>query len=137
MEKLTSRDSKYLRVLRDSPEPLTPSRLAKIFGVKLPTVLSELKRLEKLNLIEYSRASGVRLTPLGEEVSDELIWRHRVMETFFCSELGLDLEVACEAASKVEVLLPLCVFASMCEKLGHPSSCPHGRPIPHRGRWCP
>lgn len=137
MTKLTSRDSKYLRVLRDSSEPLTPSSLARIFGVKLPTVLSVLKRLEKLNLVQYSRASGVRLTPLGEQVSDELIWRHRVVETFLCIELGLDLDSACEVASKIEVILPSTVFASMCEKLGHPSSCPHGRPIPHRGRWCP
>ncbi len=128
---LTARDCRYLRFLRDSESNPSPTEIAREFGVRLPTAIAVLRRLEGMGLIEYRRGEGVKLTPDGLSVSEELLWRHRVIEAFLCEELEIDPEIACEAATRLEVLLPRESLARLCERMGHPRACPHGRPIPH------
>jgi len=128
---LTARDCRYLRFLGDSDGAPSPSQVAREFGVRLPTAMAALKRLEGMGLIEYRRGEGVRLSREGAAISEELLWRHRVIEAFLFRELGIDPEVACEAASRLEVLLPREAVVRLCERMGHPKACPHGRPIPH------
>ncbi len=128
---LTARDCRYLRLLRDSEGRLSPTEIAREFKVRLPTAIAALKRLEGMGLVEYRRGEGVTLTPEGLSVSEELLWRHRVIESFLCEELGIDSETACEAATRLEMLLPRESLVRLCERMGHPRVCPHGRPIPH------
>lgn len=95
---------------------------------------STVKRLEKDNLVE--RDDGrVRLTSLGHEEARKVIRRHRLAERLLHDVLAVHGDDMEDSACKFEHILSEGVAQSICTLLGHPTECPHGRPIP-RGKCC-
>jgi DtxR family Mn-dependent transcriptional regulator len=78
----------------------------------------------------------IALTDKGRERAKELIRRHRLAERLFTEafQMKLDEDVESNACEFEHVLSPE-VTESVCTFLGHPPTCPHGRPIP-RGKCC-
>jgi DtxR family Mn-dependent transcriptional regulator len=56
--------------------------------------------------------------------------RHRLIERWLTDELGLDWSRAHDEAHRLEHSLSPVVEERLAEKLGMPSTCPHGNPIP-------
>ncbi len=79
------------------------------------------------------REGRVTFTEKGEKLARDVVRRHRLAERMFFDVLDLkDFEAdACrfEHAISPEVEEAICTF------LGHPPTCPHGKPIP-RGECC-
>ncbi len=78
---------------------------------------------------------AVSLTPKGEERARGIIRRHRLAEVLLANLFDLDDSQLESSACKFEHILSEAVTESVCTFLGHPPSCPHGRPIP-RGECC-
>lgn len=78
---------------------------------------------------------NIRLTDKGNELSKELIRRHRLAERLFTDVFDLSGNVVHEDACKMEHILSKELTDSVCTFLGHPPTCPHGKPIP-RGECC-
>jgi DtxR family Mn-dependent transcriptional regulator len=57
-------------------------------------------------------------------------------EKLFFEKFDMDAEQAESNACQLEHILSQEVTDSVCAFLGHPSSCPHDKPIP-RGGCCP
>lgn len=79
----------------------------------------------------------ITLTPRGQEQASHLIRRHRLAERLFAVVFNLSEEAVHAQACRMEhenVLTPEAV-EGICSFLGHPPSCPHGRPIP-MGECC-
>ncbi len=71
-----------------------------------------------------------RLTEAGELVARALVRRHRLAERLFSDVLELPEEEFELSACRFEHTLSQRAADRICTLLGHPSSCPHGRPIP-------
>lgn len=81
------------------------------------------------------RGPRVRLTPKGREEAAHCIRRHRLAERLLTDVLDVRDPLVDEAGCEFEHLLLRGIDESICTLLGHPRTCPHGRPIP-QGRCC-
>lgn len=77
----------------------------------------------------------ITLTAKGELLAKGLIRRHRLAERLFTDVFDLSMDVVDEDACKMEHILSEELTDSVCTFLGHPPTCPHGKPIP-RGECC-
>jgi len=77
----------------------------------------------------------ILLTPAGFELAKALIRRHRLAERLFTDVFDLSKDIIHEDACKMEHVLSEELTDSVCTFLGHPPTCPHGKPIP-QGDCC-
>lgn len=75
------------------------------------------------------------LTDQGFERAKHLIRSHRLAERLLSDVLNFSDEEVERTACRYEHLLTDEAVDSVCTLLGHPRSCPHGKPIP-QGRCC-
>lgn len=80
-------------------------------------------------------AATIQLSPRGYDLARGLIRRHRLAERLFTDVFDLSKDIIHEDACKMEHILSEELTDSVCTFLGHPPTCPHGRPIP-RGECC-
>jgi len=80
---------------------------------------------------------ALEFTPSGLERARSVIRRHRLAERLFLDTLAMRNESELEAtACTFEHVLSPEATERICTYLGHPTTCPHGSPIP-RGECCP
>jgi len=87
------------------------------------------ERLRELGLVTLSE-DGVRLTPEGHEEARHCIRRHRLAERLVADILDSGESDTHEAGCKFEHGLHRGLEDRVCTLLGHPRTCPHGKPIP-------
>jgi DtxR family Mn-dependent transcriptional regulator len=75
-------------------------------------------------------AAAVSLTATGEAVARDVIRRHRLTERLFKDLLEVSESTMESQACELEHILSPEATESVCTLLGHPPTCPHGRPIP-------
>ena len=89
---------------------------------------------EELTSVGYSTAEGsyvVEMTPRGRQRASDIIRRHRLTERLFTDSLHMENEAEiAEQACKFEHILSQEATDKICAFLGHPTTCPHGAPIP-------
>ncbi len=94
----------------------------------------DVNELEKKGLIVKSD-DKILFSSKGKQIAEAIMRRHRLAEVLVSSVLKLrnaDME---EVACQVEHRLVSEVEESICTLLGHPVTCPDGRPIP-KGSCC-
>ncbi|MFX0116344.1 MAG: metal-dependent transcriptional regulator [Candidatus Hodarchaeota archaeon] len=90
-----------------------------------------LASLLRRNIIKISRDNEkVILTPEGHRLAEQAVRRHRLSERLFKDILLARNEDIEGASCKFEHLLSPGIEENVCTLLGHPTHCPHGRPIP-------
>jgi DtxR family Mn-dependent transcriptional regulator len=77
----------------------------------------------------------LQLTDKGRGLARGLIRRQRLAERLFMDVFEMKEEVVVDDACKMEHILSEELTESVCTFLGHPPTCPHGKPIP-RGECC-
>ncbi|TAN43137.1 MAG: DtxR family transcriptional regulator [Nitrospirae bacterium] len=77
----------------------------------------------------------VRLTPKGQVRAKGLIRRQRLAERLFTDVFEMPVNAVLDDACKMEHILSEELTESVCTFLGHPPTCPHGKPVP-RGECC-
>ena len=108
----------------------TTTDLAAQLGVSPSTVSANLKKLAREGFVEYEPYGPCTLTEMGRKVAVEIVRRHRIVETYLVKELGVPWDQVHDEADRLEHALSDEVLQRMDEVLGHPSSDPHGDPIP-------
>ena len=89
----------------------------------------DLAALREAGLV--SLAGGrVALTDAGDRRARDVVRRHRLTERLFRDLLAAGEETAEAHACEFEHILSPEATASVCTLLGHPPTCPHGKPIP-------
>lgn len=124
---------KAIYILEDERETVIAARLAEFVGVSAPTVSQMLRRLRAEGYIRVGDDRVIRLTPKGERIAGALVRRHRLLERWLCGVLHLDWATADKEAHRLEGSISDVVEARLAEHLGHPTTCPHGNPIPRPG----
>jgi DtxR family transcriptional regulator, Mn-dependent transcriptional regulator len=90
---------------------------------------ADLEALAAEGLLEL-RGGAVTLTPAGEAVARDVVRRHRLTERLFKDLLAVSEDTMERQACELEHILSPEATESVCTLLGHPPTCPHGRPIP-------
>ncbi|MBX5436508.1 MAG: metal-dependent transcriptional regulator [Alicyclobacillaceae bacterium] len=109
------------------------SKLADYLGVARPTVTQMIQRLTAAGLVAAGEGREIALTQEGREKAETIVRRHRLIERWLTDELGLDWAQAHVEAGRLEHAVSPLVEARLYERLGRPTTCPHGNVIPGTG----
>jgi len=88
-----------------------------------------LRELTSNALIEL-RNGMLYIRPEGREVGRMTVRRHRLAERLMMDVLNLRDETGQQKVCQFEHLLTEGVDTKICTMLNHPTTCPHGKPIP-------
>lgn len=123
----------YLEQQRQ-PGGLVPmGRLAQVMNVVPGTATTMMKALADAGLASYRPRTGVKLTRGGEQLALHVLRRHRLIELFLVKVLGFDWAEVHPEAEELEHTISDKVLERIDALLGHPTSDPHGDPIPTAG----
>jgi len=123
----------YIKViwnLDQSKEKAKMKVVADTLFVKPPTVLAIFKQLSKLGLISYDKHQGAQLTVTGRDEAEQLIRKHRLIETFLRSVLKIEEPLLHDEAEKLEHVMSDQLIMKIDEYLNYPSTDSHGSIIP-------
>jgi DtxR family Mn-dependent transcriptional regulator len=120
-------------VLKAEGETVLPSVLADYLGVARPTVSQTVQRLTASGYVTTGDGREIVLTPDGRKKAEVIVRRHRLLERWLTDELGLDWADAHVEAGRLEHAISSLVEQQLFEKLGRPTTCPHGNVIPGSG----
>jgi DtxR family Mn-dependent transcriptional regulator len=133
MDETTPAIQDYLAAIYDlagTDKPVIGARLARHMHVSAPSITEAVRRMQKDGYIRVGTRKEVRLTTKGLGIAETMARRHRLIERWLTDELGLDWSRAHDEAHRLEHSLSPVVEERLAEKLGMPSTCPHGNPIP-------
>jgi DtxR family Mn-dependent transcriptional regulator len=114
----------------DEEPRVSTNALAEYLNISAPSVTDMARRMEELELVDYRKYHGVRLSPDGEAIALHLIRRHRLIELYLVQELGYALHEVHDEAEVLEHSVSDRFITTIYEKLGRPTHDPHGDPIP-------
>jgi putative ABC transport system ATP-binding protein len=105
--------------------------------IRVPDVVDNRRTLRGLSESGMLRVAeeAVEFTTKGRTRARDLVRRRRLAECLFSTALHVADSTAEQTACRMEHIIDPEVTNSICEFLGHPLACPHGRPIP-RGSCC-
>jgi len=119
--------------LETEGERVISARLARWMRVTPPTAWGTVQRMQRDGLVEIDAKKTIRLTAEGQHLAEGVARRHRLSERFLSDHLGLSWAEAHEEAHHFEHGLTPLIEERIFEMLGHPTTCPHGSPIPGTG----
>lgn len=122
-------DFKVLKYMYRSGKPKKIGKLSKLLNIPHSTLGSCVKRLEKEGYVKYERYKPAILSESGKDIATELIRHAQLMEVLLYEELGLSVKEAHEESEKFNLLLSCNLINKICEKYGHPKTCPCGEKI--------
>jgi DtxR family Mn-dependent transcriptional regulator len=90
-----------------------------------------IRKMESNGLVATN--GEITLTESGRHLAEVVVRRHRLAERFLSEVLGLPWVKVHAEAEVWELAISDDVEAAMLSKLGKPTTCPHGNPIPGAG----
>lgn len=131
----TERMEMYLKAvltLQQFAPPATVSKVAEFMGVSAPSASEMLRRLEQQGYVRGAN-DGFNLTASGQEKATTVVRRLRLAERLLTDVLKMELPQVYDEACKMEHVISDEVESRLAAVLGHPTTCPHGLPIPGEG----
>lgn len=98
-------------------------------GTTLASVSGMVQRMAKDGLLQVNREKRIDLTPSGFARARDVVRRHRLAERLLVDVLGVPLELAEAEAHSLEHGISPNLLSRIEDRLGHPDTCPYGRPI--------
>lgn len=118
-----------IHALAEEGVQVIQARLVERLGHSPQAVSEMVRRLADDGYLVRS-GRGVELSERGTERAESVVRRHRLAERFLVDVVGLPWSRAHEEAGRWEHVISNDVEARFVEILGHPTTCPHGNPIP-------
>lgn len=109
---------------------VTTSLIAERMSVKPASVSGMLRVLADLHLVSHMPYYGVTLTATGKQVALEVLRHHRLIELYLVEALGFKWDEVHDEADRLEHVISEKFEARIADLLGHPTTDPHGAPIP-------
>ncbi len=122
--------------LGEEGESVIQARLAERLDHSAPAVSEMIKRLRDEGYVEV-RGRSLLLTGDGRALAESVVRKHRLAERLLTDIIGLPWEKAHLEAGRWEHVISDEVEDRLVELLGHPTTCPHGNPIPGLGGALP
>jgi DtxR family transcriptional regulator, Mn-dependent transcriptional regulator len=108
------------------------NELAESMHTRAASVTDMVKRLSAKNLISYEKYYGVKITRQGKNAALMIVRKHRLWETFLVEKLQFTWDEVHEVAEQLEHIQSPLLIEKLDSFLGHPSTDPHGHPIPDK-----
>lgn len=125
-----------IHALQEEGVQVIQARLAQRLGHSAPTVSEMVRRLKAEGYVDVA-ARSVTLTAKGRSRAESVVRKHRLAERLLTDVIGLEWHKAHNEAGRWEHVISDEVEARLVELLGHPTTCPHGNPIPGAKRRAP
>ena len=125
----------YLEAIHELEEEGTEviqARLAERLGHSAPSVSEMIRRLRGEGYLEPA-GRAVLLTDKGRALAESVVRKHRLAERLLTDVIGLAWHKAHVEACRWEHVISDEVEERLIELLEHPTTCPHGNPIPGAG----
>ncbi len=119
-------------LLAQAESPVSTSRIAGARHIKPSSVTQMLKRLDELDLVNYTRHYGVTLTEKGRVKALEVVRRHRLVELYLVNELDFGWHEVHDEADRLEHVISEALEERLAVVLDQPEFDPHGQPIPSK-----
>lgn len=132
---LTRSMQNYLKAIfgiLESDERATTSIIAERMGIASPSVTAMIKKLAAFNLVSHEPYQGVTLTRTGKKTALEIVRHHRLIELYLAEALGVPWDEVHDEAEELEHVISESLEDRISAALGHPTTDPHGAPIPAR-----
>lgn len=117
---------------RPMDEPVSTNAIAQRLTVSAPSATNMLKKLHEMGLVAHVPYQGSALTEAGRRVALELVRHHRLLEAYLVKALDVPWDEVHKEAEILEHVLSEELEERIDAGLGHPTSDPHGQPIPSR-----
>ena len=102
-------------------------------GTTLASVSGMVHRMAKEGLVSINKSKQIQLTHEGELLATDVVRRHRLSERLLVNFLDVPLDEAETEAHRLEHSISPALLQRIETKLGHPETCPYGRPIYRAG----
>ena len=89
-----------------------------------------LRLLGERGWVEHKPYYGATLTSAGENVALEMVRHHRLIERWLMEHLGFEEHEVHDQADRLEHHISEEFEDRIAAMMGHPETCPHGKPIP-------
>jgi len=125
----------YLEAIHELQEEGTQviqARLADRLGHSAPAVSEMIRRLRSEGFVSVEDRAIV-LTAKGRSRAESVVRKHRLAERLLTDVIGLPWHKAHVEACRWEHVISDEVEERLVDLLGHPTTCPHGNPIPGAG----
>jgi DtxR family Mn-dependent transcriptional regulator len=132
---LTAPVEDYLKAIYDiqqGGDAATTNALAERLDLAPASVSGMVRRLATQGLIEHEPYRGARLTASGRAAALRTLRRHRVLESYLATVLGVPWDDVHAEAEQLEHAASDTLIDRMAQALGDPRFDPHGAPIPTR-----
>ncbi|MCG3207907.1 MAG: Iron-dependent repressor IdeR [Anaerolineae bacterium] len=111
---------------------VSTTALAEELNVSGPASVRMVRRMHQVGLVDHLPYKGIKLTPYGKKVALLNIRRHRLVERFLVDVLRFGWHEAHDEADNLQKGINQILEDRMDELMNHPTTCPHGDPIPTR-----
>jgi DtxR family transcriptional regulator, iron-dependent repressor len=115
--------------LKEDDVDVIQARVAERLGVSRPAVSEMIKRMQAEGFVSLD-GTAINLTDDGLHLAERVVRRHRLAERLLTDILGLSWADAHVEAGKWEHVISEPVERAINRLLDHPTTCPHGNPIP-------
>ena len=132
---LTAPVENYLKAIYDITQggnAATTNALAERLALAPASVSGMVRRLATQGLLEHEPYRGARLTVAGRTAALRTLRRHRVLESYLATVLGVPWDDVHAEAEQLEHAASDALIDRMAHALGDPRFDPHGAPIPTR-----
>jgi len=136
----TAATEDYLKTifkLQESKVVVSTNTIASRLNVTAASVTNMVKKLSELGLVEHQPYQSVELTDAGRKIALEIIRHHRLLEVYMAEALGFTWDQVDEEAERLEHVISEAFEDRIDEMLGHPTTDPHGSPIPGKDGFIP
>src|SRR3954466_9919345 len=134
VESVTSAVEDYAKAIyaleRRCDGAVSTNAIAERLGVSAASASGMVKKLDGLGLVSHVPYRGVQLTTAGRRVALEVLRHHRLLERYLAQELGVPWDRVHDEAEVLQHVLSEELEELISAKLGHPTTDPHGDPIP-------
>jgi DtxR family Mn-dependent transcriptional regulator len=133
----TATKEEYLQAiwtLGDEGGPVIAARLAEFLSVSPASVSEMLHRLERDGLVSLAERHEIQLSAPGDELARSIVRRHRLIERMLTDLLGYEWWKTHDEAERLEHAISPEMERRLIERLGDPTTCPHGNPMPGMAR---
>ncbi|HEX9676269.1 MAG TPA: metal-dependent transcriptional regulator [Anaerolineales bacterium] len=123
---------KAIYELQAGQKQVSTTALSERLAVAPASVTGMVKKLAAMKLVDHQPYQGVTLKPAGEKIALEVVRHHRLVESYLSEALGVPWDQVHAEADKWEHVLSEDMEDRIDALLGHPTTDPHGAPIPAR-----
>ena len=124
---LTRKETEHLvfiyRKQREDRDRVTTTIVAREFHVSPAVVTESFQKLAKKKLVEYLPYYGIKLTDKGVSKAQQLLRKHRLLETLLVRLMKFTPKEACKEASSIGYFCSENLTNRICSTYNHPTQC--------------